>query len=228
MGRLFLRVLAVLLLVVAGVVAAIAASIVVLMGAGDEVQAKGFTIDAQDLAGCPSFLIEVKSVDFGRISGDFLLGQREQYLSITSSPVLPLRSVVVEQSVVNDSLLGKSVCLIEATGVVVVRELSSGDQSLQVDDIPSGVFFAESNRILIPATLALGNSIVTSFTNSESTSAAVSVNGLLVYPNAFVTLVISGVASAVFVLGALGLLIVTRRKKLNKIVIEIEDGRNES
>ena len=200
----------------------------VLLGTGTEVQARGFSIDSQDLASCPSFLIEVQSLDFGPFEGEFLLGEREPYLSISAMPTSRLNSVVTDSSIVNNLLLGKSVCVVEVAESVVVQQVSTGDLFIRVDDFDSTEMFLDGERILVPMGLDREQSVLTSVTNSEMSNPEISINGVLVYPKAPLILWISGIASAVFVLVALFIFLLTKRKSAANIQTQVGNRDNES
>ncbi len=213
MGRLILRIIASLLLFIGVLSGVSAAAIVTVLGSGNELMAKGFTIGSQDVMKCPSILLEVQSVNVDEAPFGFLLGPTEDYLAISTSPISTLSSVVVELPVVNDFLLGKSICVIDLNDGAKVQILDSGDQFLVPEDFSSVEIALEGERILVPADITRGKGLVTSLSQGLVENTSLSIDGLIVYPNASIILWISGAAAIVFVGAAIVLLLVTRRKK---------------
>ena len=228
MGRIFLRGIAILLLLFGVIFGGIAVATYLMVGTGNQIQASGFTIEASELTDCASFLLDVQSVEIDRVNGDFLLGERETNLVLSTSPSSYLQSVVVATSDVDEKLLGRSICVIQLTDGPSVERVSSGDVKVDVGDFSLAQLRLEGERVVIPDDMLSNMSIVTSFDSAQSINSDVIVSGLIVYPQSPVILVVSASATLVFVIGALILMITTRKKRAKTSQSEGENLANES
>lgn len=213
MGRIVLRGLAALLLLCGLAWGGLATFVYLMVGTENEIPAQGFTISAEEFAGCPSFVLDVQSIDLDPASGDFLLGDRETYLEIATSPESTLQAVKVETTALNDVLLGRTACVISITDSSAVDIISSGDTVLSVTDFPSAEFVV-GERILFPLSDLAGSSIFTSFDPSPANESDVTVSGLVKYPQSTAILWTTITAAVVFLSTALVLMILTRKKRI--------------
>lgn len=212
MGRIVLRGLAVLLLLCGLACGGIATFVYLTVGTEREITAKGFTIRAEEFAGCTGFVLDVQSVYLDPASGDFLLGDRATYLEIATSPESTLQVVKVDTTELNDTLLGRTVCMINIIDSPSVNIISSGDTALSVTDFPSAEVVV-GERILFPPGDLAGNSIFTSSDPSPSIESDIIIRGLVKYPQATVILWTTVSAAVVLMLAALILVIITRKRE---------------
>lgn len=228
MGRIFLRGIAILLLLFGVAFGGIAVATYLMVGTGNQIEASGFTIESSELTDCTSFLLDVQSVEIDPVNGDFLLGDRETNLVISTSPISNLQSVVVATSEVDQKLLGRSICVIQFDDVPIVERVSSGDVKVEVGDFSSVELNLDGELVVIPVDNLSNMSIVTIFDSAQSTNSDVIISGLIVYPQSPIILVVSASATLVFFLVALVLLITTRKKRADSSQVEGENLAHES
>ena len=228
MGRIFLRGIAILLLLFGVAFGGIAVATFLMVGTGNQIEASGFTVEASELTDCASFLLDVQSVEIDRVNGDFLLGDRETNLVLSTSPNSYLQSVVVATSEVDEILLGRSICVIQFTDGPGVERVSSGDVKVKVGDFSSAELRLEGELVAIPVDNLSNMSIVTSFDSAQSINSDVIISGLIVYPQSPIILVVSASATLVFFLVALVLLITTRKRRAISSHVEGENLAHES
>jgi hypothetical protein len=228
MGRIFLRGIAILLLLFGVACGGIAVATYLMVGTGNQIDASGFTIESSELTGCTSFLLDVQSAEIDRVNGDFLLGDRETNLVLSTSPISNLQSVVAATSEVDQKLLGRSICVIQFTDGPSVERVSSGDVKVEVGDFSSAELNLEGELVVIPVDNLSNMSIVTSFDSAQSTNSDVIISGLIVYPQSPIILVVSASATLVFFVVALVLLITTRKKRADSSQVEGENLAHES
>lgn len=232
MGRTVLRVFSVLLLLLGLALGGVATFTYLLVGTHSEIAVKGFTIGADELSGCTSFVLDVESASVSPVSGDLLLGDRETYLEISTSPKSILQSLKVDTGALNEVLLGKKVCVIHITDSPTVQVLSSGDSALSVADFPN-MEISVGEKISFPDYDLPGNSLLISFDPSRTFTSDVTINGLIEYPQSSVILWASSCVAVVFLIAAVILAVAVRNNRIRKCHIgkdhiEMESTGNEA
>jgi hypothetical protein len=227
MGRTVLRGFSVLLLLLGLALGGVATFIYLLVGTRNEIAAKGFTISADELSGCTSFVLDVESAYVSPVSGDLLLGDRETYLEISASPESILQSLKVDTSALNEVLLGKRICVIQNTDGPTVKVLNSGDTALSVTDFPN-MEISVGEKISFPDDDLPGNSLLISFDPSRTFTSDIAINGLIKYPQSSVILWASSCLAVVFLIAALILTVAVRNNRKRKDHIEKDHTEMES
>lgn len=227
MGRTVLRGFTVLLLLLGLALGGVATFIYLLVGTHNEISAKGFTISADELSGCTSFVLDVESIFVSPVRGDLLLGDRESYLEISTSPESILQSLKVDTGALNEVLLGKNICVIQIAGNPAVKQLSSGEAALSVSDFPNTeVIMGE--KISFPDYELPGYSLLISFEQSRTFIPDVAINGLIKYPQSSMILWVSSCAAVVFLIAALILAVAVRNNRKTKDHMENDHIEMES
>jgi hypothetical protein len=201
-----------ILLILAGAFAAVSIAIYATFGFSNSLSADGFQIPSTDLENCGSLLIDVNSLSIESAPLTEIVGEPEAYLTVALSSGNTFTSSLVETSSVDEVLLGRSTCTVQVNEGVTLNPISPDLPSLKQGDLTSTIQTMTGVLTAISLPQSQGVSIFIELPALPEGSSALSLEGLIVYPNSQLILQVSAVVAVFFLLGSVLTWIVTRKK----------------
>ena len=198
-----------LLFILGAAFATVSISIYSTFGLTNFLPVSGFQVDALELSGCGSVVMDVNSISIESAPLADLVGAPEAYLTVALSPEAEFTSSLVTTEIMDQVLLGRSVCNIQVGQDVTVQHISQGVPSLLQSEIAESIQVSSGVLSSFPLPQTEGVSIFIELPVGET---SLVFEGLIVYPNAQLFLQISAGAALLFIFGALITWFMTRRK----------------
>ena len=205
MRRVLIRSVTALLVILSIVFAAIAVGVYSLVGFSNTIETQNLTTPPAALTNCTSMVIDVENAQVSKNQGDFILGNREVYVSFDLYPDQNVTGVVLDKGVIEDVLLGRQTCVIDVvdTSNLSLNEISSGDQSIDLANVQElGEVYA-GNPMDIPLVSSVSRSIVIVPETAPTDKTTLSLSGTVTYVQAQKVLSIAGISSAFLAVAAL-------------------------
>jgi hypothetical protein len=150
-------------------------------------------------------VIDVENAQVSKNQGDFILGNREVYVSFDLEPDQNVTGVVLDKGVIEDVLLGRQTCVIDVFDAsnLSLNEISSGDQSIDLANVQELGEVYVGNPMDIPLVSSVSRSIVIVPETAPTDKTTLSLSGTVTYVQAQKVLSIAGISSAFLAVAAL-------------------------
>jgi hypothetical protein len=150
-------------------------------------------------------VMDVENAQISKTQGDFILGKREVYVSFALEPNQSATGVLLDQSVIEDVLLGRQTCVIDVTdgSTLSINGISSGDRPIYLANVEELGEIYEGNPLAIPLVSSVNRSIVIIPETAPTDKTTLSLRGIVTYAQAQNVLYISVVASVFLAVTAL-------------------------
>ena len=204
MRRVLIRSVTSLLAILSIVFAAIAVGVYSLVGFSNTIETQNLTTPPGTLTNCTSMVMEVENAKVSKNQGDFILGNREVYVSFALEPDQNVTGVVLDKGVIEDVLLGRQTCVIDVFDAnnLSLNEVSSGDQSIDLTNVQELGEIYVGNQINIPLVSSVSRSIVIIPETAPTDETTLSLSGTVIYVQAQNVLFIAGISSAFLAIAA--------------------------
>jgi hypothetical protein len=150
-------------------------------------------------------VLDVENAQISENRGDFILGKREVYFSLTLQPDQYVAGVALDQGSIEDVLLGRQTCVIQVSDDISlsVNEISSGEQVVDLASVEGLGRMYVGNPIDIPLGASVSRSILIIPETELTVESTLELSGTVIYSQAKNVLLISGISAAALALAAL-------------------------